>query len=201
MILLGRALSVRPTDIGQKWLETWSTQSTVVLVLIPFAGIAFLWFTGVVRDLLGEREDRFFASVFFGSGIILVVMMYVWAAAFGALVGTYSLAADLLVDNDIFVYATVFMNQIIGNYFLRMAAVYMLSIGSLWTRAKVVPRWLVIVTYVVGLGFLVFAGIRREARFAFPAWVFLVSIYILILNYRRTQVQETKDGLAVNSNP
>jgi hypothetical protein len=200
MILLGRALSVQPTDLGQKWLETWSTEATVVLVLIPFAGIAFLWFTGVIRDLLGEREDRFFSSVFFGSGIILVVMMYVWAAAFGALVGTYSLAADLLVDNDIFVYATVFMNQILGNYFLRMAAVYMLSIGSLWTRTKVVPRWLVIVTYVVGLGFLLFAGFWREARFIFPGWVFLVSMYILILNYRRTQVRGIEDGLAVNAN-
>jgi hypothetical protein len=201
MILLYRAVRVSPTDVGREWLETWSTEASVVLVLVPFAGIAFLWFTGVIRDLLGEREDRFFSTVFFGSGIILVVMIYVWAAAFGALFGTYRLAADLLVDNDIFFYGTVFMNQILSNYFLRMAAVYMLSIGSLWTRAKVVPRWLVIVTYVVGLGFLLFAGSWREARFVFPAWVFLVSVYILILNYRRTQVQGSEDGLAVNSNP
>ncbi len=82
------------------------------------------------------------------------------------------------------------MNQIIGNYFLRMAAVYMLSIGTLWTRTGVVPRWLVIVTYAVGLGFLLFAGILREARFIFPVWVLLVSIYILVLNYRLTQEQD-----------
>ena len=34
------------------------------LNLLPFAGIAFLWFIAVVRDRLGELEDRFFATVF-----------------------------------------------------------------------------------------------------------------------------------------
>jgi hypothetical protein len=196
MILLYNSATASLADIGSEWLETWSGAATVVLVLVPFAGIAFLWFTGVIRDLLGDREDRFFATIFFGSGIILVVMLFTWAAAFGAILGTYAVAADVLVDNDIFIYGIVFMNQIIGNYFLRMAAVYMLSIGSLWIRTDVMPRWLVIVTYVVALGFLLFAGILREARFIFPAWVFVVSVYILVLNYRRTQ--EGKDELSVD---
>jgi hypothetical protein len=182
MILLYNSATASLADIGSEWLETWSGAATVVLVLVPFAGIAFLWFTGVIRDLLGDREDRFFATIFFGSGIILVVMLFTWAAAFGAILGTYAVAADVLVDNDIFIYGIVFMNQIIGNYFLRMAAVC----------------WLVIVTYVVALGFLLFAGILREARFIFPAWVFLVSVYILILNYRRTHDQEGEDALSVD---
>jgi hypothetical protein len=198
MILLYNSVTASPADIGSEWLETWSGAATVVLVLVPFAGIAFLWFTGVIRDLLGDREDRFFATIFFGSGIILVVMMFTWAAAFGAIFGTYAVAADVLVDNDIYIYGSVLMNQIIGNYFLRMAAVYMLSIGSLWIRTDAVPRWLVIVTYVVAVGFLVAAERIREARFIFPAWVFLVSVYILILNYRRTQNQEGEDELSLD---
>jgi len=196
MILLYNSATANPADVGSEWLETWSGAATVVLFLVPFAGIAFLWFTGVIRDLLGDREDRFFATIFFGSGIILVVMLFTWAAAFGAILGTYAVAADVLVDTDILIYGIVFMNQIIGNYFLRMAAVYMLSIGSLWIRTDAVPRWLVIVTYVVALGFLLFASILREARFIFPAWVLVVSVYILILNYRRTQNQEGEDRLS-----
>ena len=152
MVLLYNSVTADPAAIGREWVETWSSAATVVLVLVPFAGIAFLWFTGVMRDLMGDLEDKFFATVFLGSGIILVVMLYIWAAAFGAVFGTYAAAAELLVDNDIFIYATVFMNQIIGNYFLRMAAVYMLSIGSLWTRTDVVPRWLTILTFVDGPG-------------------------------------------------
>jgi len=196
MILLYNSAMTSLADVNIDWLESWSGAASVVLFLVPFAGIAFLWFTGVIRDLVGNREDRFFSTVFFGSGIILVVMLFTWAAAFGAILGTYAVAADVLVDTDILIYGIVFMNQIIGNYFLRMAAVYMLSIGSLWIRTDAVPRWLVIVTYVVALGFLLFASILREARFIFPAWVLVVSVYILILNYRRTQNQEGEDRLS-----
>jgi hypothetical protein len=192
MILLWNRVTASPAEVGPEWVETWSAVANVTLVLVPFAGIAFLWFTGVMRDLVGDLEDQFFATVFLGRGIILVVMLFTWGAAFGAIFGTYAAAAEVLVDNDIFVYGTVFMNQIIGNYFLRMAAVYMLSIGSLWTKTDVVPRWLVIVTYLVGLGFLLFANTLRPARFIFPAWVLLVSIYILVLNYRLTQGQKGK---------
>jgi hypothetical protein len=183
-----------PTDLSTEWLEAWSRAASAVLILVPFAGIAFLWFTGVIRDLVGEREDKFFATVFLGSGIILVVMMFVWAAAVGAVQGTLAVAEELSIDIDVLVYGFLFMNQIIGNYFLRMAAVYMLSISTLWTRADVVPRWLTIATYAVGLGFLIFAGILRGARYLFPVWVLVVSVYILILNYRLTHGQENGDA-------
>ena len=93
MILLRSGATVDPAEIGPEWLQAGSAAASVVLVLVPFAGIAFLWFTGVMRDLLGDLEDKFFATVFLGSGIILVVMMFVWAAAYGAIFGTYQAAA------------------------------------------------------------------------------------------------------------
>ena len=153
MILLRTGAIVKPAEIGRDWLEVRSAEASVVLVLIPFAGIAFLWFTGVIRDLLGDSEDKFFATVFLGSGLIQVVMMFVWAAAYGAMFATYQAVAGALTDFDVFIYATAFTNEIFGNYFLRMSAVYMLSIGSLWTRTKVVPRWLSIVPFIVALAF------------------------------------------------
>jgi len=199
MILLRTGAIVDPAEIGSDWLDARSAEAPVILVLIPFAGIAFLWFTGVMRDLLGDLEDKFFATVFLGSGIILVVMMFVWAAAYGAMFGTYQAVAGSLTDFDVFIYATAFTNEIIGNYFLRMAAVYMLSIGSLWTRTKAVSRWLSIVTYIVALAFLFFAGGLRWTRFIFPTWVLLVSIYILILNYRHTREDEGNEELTLDA--
>jgi hypothetical protein len=86
-----------------------------------------------------------------------------------------------------------------GSYFLRMASVYMLSIGSLWTRTKVVPRWLTIVTYIVAVPFLVFAGSLRWARFLFPAWVLMVSIVILILNFRHNKEREDDEELTLEA--
>ena len=96
---------------------------------------------------------------------------------------------------EVFIYATAFASQILGNCFLRMASVYMLSIGSLWTRSKVVPRWLTILTYIVAVPFLLFAGSLRGARFLFPAWVLMVSIFILILNFRRKHERDGNEEL------
>jgi hypothetical protein len=117
--------------------------------------------------------------------------MFVWAATTGAVFGSFSLAGDILADKDIFIFGFLFMNEILGNYILRIAGVYMFSIGTIWTRSEVMPRWLAVTTYIVSLFFLIFAGSIREARFIFPGWVLLTSFYILITNKRLERRKET----------
>jgi hypothetical protein len=195
MLLFRNISAVAPAEISTDWLETSANSASLALALVPFAGIAFLWFTGVIRDWLGDREDKLFATVFWGSGLIFVALMFVWAAILGAIFGSYSAAANRVIDVDVYIFGAAFMNEIIGNYTLRMAGVYMLSIGSLWTRTGVMPRWLTIITTIVALGFLFFAGQIREARYLFPGWVFLISAYILVLNYRRTHHLKNKNEL------
>jgi hypothetical protein len=184
MALITGVTQVSVDDISAEWLGTRVDSASLALSLIPFAGIAFFWFTGVIRDHIGDREDRFFATVFLGSGIALVVLIFIYAATTGAVFGSFSLDADILTDEDIFVFGFMFMNEILGNYILRIAGVYMFSIGTIWTRTQVMPRWLTVTTYIVALIFLFFAGSIREARFIFPAWVLLTSVYILITNKR-----------------
>jgi hypothetical protein len=191
MLLLSNTTTESPADINREWLEGRANTVSIALGLVPFAGIAFFWFTGVIRDHIGEREDRFFATVFLGSGIAYVVLMFIFAATIGAIFATYTLADDLLVDGDIYIFGFMFMNEILGNYILRIAGVYMLSIGTIWTRATVMPRWLTIITYLLALVFVFFAGSIREARYVFPAWVFLTSVYILITNRRLEQWEES----------
>ena len=198
MVLIGSVDS--PTDFSSDWLETWFSTTSLAVGLVSFAGIAFLWFTGIIRDLVGDREDKLFSTVFLGSGIIFVVTMFVWAASFGAIFRIYGAAASaLLADNDVFIFGFAFMDEILGNYALRVAGIYMASIGSLWMRTRTAPRWLVIVTYIVALGFLFLASTIREAVFVFPAWVFVVSVYILVVNYRRTRDQEGEDERTLDS--
>ena len=55
------------------------TGVAIAVNLVPFAGIAFLWFIGVIRDRIGQHEDRFFATVLLGSGLIFVAMLFVSA--------------------------------------------------------------------------------------------------------------------------
>jgi uncharacterized membrane protein YbjE (DUF340 family) len=190
MILIASIARVRLEDITLELLESWSRKASLIILLVPFAGIAFLWFTGVIRDRLGEHEDRFFATLFYGSGIIQVVMLFIWGAIFGAVMIARTMTAAGLIDNAIYIFSFALMNEIIGNYALRMSGVYMTAIATLWTRTGVMPRWFSILTYILAMGFLVAAERFREARFIFPAWVFVVSVYVLIQNYRRTHEEE-----------
>ena len=70
-------LAVPPVDGDSgEWFDANRFRVNLALWLVPFAGISFLWFIGVVRDRLGDREDRFFASVMFGSGLLFLAMLF-----------------------------------------------------------------------------------------------------------------------------
>ncbi len=194
MLLLSSVNNASPRDVSGQLIESHAESIGWAIRLIPFAGIAFLWFTGVIRDHLGEREDRFFSTIFLGSGILFVAMLFVETAVIGALFASYALAADLLVDNDIFIFGAALVAQVLSNFTLRMAGVYMLSIATLWTRASVMPRWANFLTFILAISFLFFAGSIQEARFLFPAWVFVMSIYILIANRRLRPLKAPKAG-------
>ena len=82
ILLLRQAVPADPLEAGA-WLQTRADTVALALNLVPFAGIAFLWFIGVLRDRLGEREDRFFATVFLGSGLLFLAMLFFSAAVAG----------------------------------------------------------------------------------------------------------------------
>jgi hypothetical protein len=61
--LLRISVPADPQEPGS-WLRTNSSTIALALNLVPFVGIAFLWFIGVLRDRLGALD---FATVFLGS--------------------------------------------------------------------------------------------------------------------------------------
>jgi len=69
------------------------------LNLLPFAGIAFLWFIAVVRDRLGELEDRFFATVFLGSGLLFIAMVFSAAATAGGIITVLGSGSEGLINS------------------------------------------------------------------------------------------------------
>ena len=84
-VLVHLAVPAHPGD-AEEWLSNRSNRNSLVvaLYLLPFAGIAFLWFIGVARDRIGEHEDRFFATVFLGSGLLFIAMLFASAASASA---------------------------------------------------------------------------------------------------------------------
>ena len=128
-----------PADLSGA--ASWSKSSygplQLALVLMPFAVIAFLWFVAVIRDRLGEQEDQFFATVFFGSSLLFLAMVCVsMAIAGGILVVANSAADENLKPGRDYVWRAV-MLQISNVYALRMAAIFMISIATIWLRARV----------------------------------------------------------------
>ena len=81
-----------PEGLTEAGLVAWFEQTArpqitiATLYVAPFAGIAFLWFLGVVRDRIGSNEDRFLSTVFLGSGLLFVAMFWAAAAAAASLV-------------------------------------------------------------------------------------------------------------------
>src|SRR5262252_4429559 len=87
LTLVRLAIPAPSADAGH-WLTDPTRQNAVRMAvqLAPFAGIAFLWFIGVVRNRLGKLEDQFFATVFLGSGLLFVASLFASAAFSNALV-------------------------------------------------------------------------------------------------------------------
>lgn len=87
LILVRLAVPAYRGDVGA-WLNEPGRLPALRFAVesAPFAGIAFLWFMGVLRSRLGQLEDRFFATIFIGSGLLFVASLYASAAFSGALI-------------------------------------------------------------------------------------------------------------------
>jgi hypothetical protein len=195
LVLLRTSLPDHLTSSAD-WLDDASeTRLTIGLSLVPFAGIAFLWFMGVVRDRFKDTEDQLFSSVFIGSGLLFLAMVFVAAALAGGIVASASIVTDEQVRADVTNFGRGVMLQVSNVYALRMAGVMLISLGTMWLRTGVMPRWLAFVTYAVAIVLLFVTSLSLWATLIFPAWVFAVSILILIQNYRRrtlTQADEDR---------
>ena len=152
-----------PTEPGE-WLKTSSSLAGFALNLLPFAGIAFLWFVGALRDRLGGLEDRFFSTVFLGSSLLFLAMLFVSAAVIGALILTFAVAHGEVMNAATFHFARTFIYNLVNIYMIRMAAVFMISTSTVITYTSIAPRWVAYLGFVLAMlllfgQFLHFVGV------------------------------------------
>lgn len=182
-------LSAPPSPaVAGIWLTDSAHRAALAigLNLVPFAGIAFLWFIGVLRDRIGEREDRFFATVFLGSGLLFVAMLFAAAAISGGLIADVSSgppdASTLALGRNI---TTALLNV----YSMRMAAVFTLTTVTIGRRTEIVSRWLTAAGLACALVLLIGIGISPWAELVFPAWIMALSVDILAAGRRASSAQ------------
>ena len=180
------ALPHVPADSAD--LLTTSPQRELLLIglsLIPFAAVAFLWFVGVVRDRIGDREDRFFSTVFLGSGLLFVAVLLVGEAVTAGMVMNLmpSDAATAAVAPDWWA-ATRNISTELLEAALQMAGVFTTATATLLWRTRAAPRWLTLSGTVLSVLLLFALYLTQWIGLLFPAWIFALSLYILIVARR-----------------
>ena len=117
-----------------------------------------------MRDGLGNYEDRFFATVF-GSGLLFLAMVFS-ASAIGA--GRPPAVRDRRAGRaerrrGVSVRWVLSLTK---TYAVRMAAVFMISLATIWLKTELMPRWLVYVTYASAVGLHLAAACRCGSRWS-----------------------------------
>jgi hypothetical protein len=158
LVIVRLTIPANPQDAGS-WLSGGRKKVTLALNLMPFAGIAFLWFIGVLRDRIGASEDRFFATVFLGSGLLFLAMMFAAASVTGGSLMVYSTAPGRLMESGIYTFSRTVVYQLLNVYALKMAGVFMITTCTLSVRTGgIFPRWMAFLGYGLALLLLMSIG-------------------------------------------
>jgi hypothetical protein len=181
LFLIRVSVPTEPSEAGQ--VLTDPGQRSMVefaLGLVPFAGIAFLWFIGVVRDRIGAHEDRLFATVFLGSGVLFVGMLFVGAAVAGGMIEQASARMSEVQSSGVWSVGYSITFTLLNVYAMRMAGVFVLTTTSIGLRTGILPRWLAVAGVVAALILLFGVPLSGWLTLLLPIWVLILSAHILL---------------------
>ena len=178
---LGRGLDTE--TVMRNVTGSGSSRALVGLYMVPFAGIAFLWFIGVVRDRIGEHEDKFFATVFFGSGLLFVAMLFASAAVMGGLVAGSRFGTATPTNVETVGFARSVGYSFLFVYAAKVAGVFTLATSRIIGRAGW-PRWTYISGYASAAVLILSISFFEPIVVIFAVWVAAVSTHVLVTGGR-----------------
>ena len=176
VIILIRSSLPEGAQPGSQWIDTGGDKIKLASELMPFAGICFLWFIGVVRANLGRFEDKFFATVTLGSGLLFLAMMFTASAVGAGLAESQHYSGG----GGVGIFGQMLLLKLSKTYAIRMAAVFMMSLATIWLRTGLMPRWLVALSYTAALTLTIGGDTTMWLVLAFPVWVLIVSVLFLV---------------------
>lgn len=192
MVLVRMAIPGHPVTVA-----TWSADSSarnalkVALALLPYGAISFLWFVGVLRDHIGDKEDRFFATVLLGGGLLFVAVILVYGAVASAFLATVDSGSSPPSQQEPFwQYGRHLTVSLLVDYASRMAGVFTLTATTIGTRLGILPRWLSLLGYLVGLVLLVLVSSFAGSEIVFPCWVLVFGVFLITARPRPTGAAE-----------
>jgi len=167
-------------EIERFYADASATWPMIVwLQVLVFSTIAFLWFVGVIRSRLGDREPKLFGTVFFGASVLLAGLLFVGAALLAA-PSVLVVVGDRAPSPDVAALTRATAAILFSVFAPRIAMLVMLSTASLGRATNALPRWLIWLTYAVAVVELVNVTLATPTIYLMPAWIALVSVVVLV---------------------
>jgi hypothetical protein len=174
-------------QVADWYLDKDKTRVALVgLYLVPFAGIAFLWFAAVIRHNVLAARDRFFDAALMGSAILFIAMLFAAGASGGSLFAAVEFRDAPAPSPDAVGVTRALAYTFFYVYALRAAAVFIVVTSSLGLRSAGLPRWLAVSGIATAAVLLLSVSFVPLVALLFPAWVTAVSIVILRRSWRYT---------------
>jgi hypothetical protein len=153
----------------------------VGLYLLPFAVITFIWFEVALRMWISgthRRANVLLSNVQLVSGIVFVTLF----AAANATTGVTAAAAEYArapLDPQVAALLPTYGDTLLFVFAIRMAAMFMFTTTSIARSADVLPRWFVVLGYVLGLLLLLSATFSTWLALVFPVWLMVLSALLV----------------------
>jgi hypothetical protein len=151
----------------------------VALYLLPFGGIAFLWFVVSLRMWISVRAVRpinaLFSTVQFASGLLFLALLFASAAAISIGPVTYTGPDDLphtVVTREFPLFGT----SLFFIFATRMGAMFVFTTTRICASAAIIPKWFTYVGLVVGVVMLLTSSFNRWMIVVFPIWVLVLCL-------------------------
>ncbi len=185
-LLAAPSISASAAEIARHYSAPGTGVDALVLLQIATLGtLGFMWFIGVVRGRLGDQAPAVTSTVFIGAGVLVAGLMFAGIAALAAPAVLVEAGGKLPDPGEVSITRAIAIS-LLAIFAPRVATLVMLSTATLGRVTKALPRWLVILTYVVGAVEFLNVTISEPMVYLFPTWIALVSVVVLV---RRTSGQ------------
>jgi hypothetical protein len=116
---------------------------------------------------------------------VFLTLLFSSAAAVGAIIFAFAADAGDPASSASFHFARTLAYNIVNIYMIRMAAVFMISTSTVVIFTGIAPRWVAFAGFGLALLLLFVNSLLPWIFAGFPLWVFLISVCLLVDEYRR----------------
>jgi hypothetical protein len=154
----------------------------VGLYLMPFAGIAFIWFIVALRMWVqgtAHRVNLLLSNVQLVAGILYIGLLFAGAASTSVIAASIEFSGGTIDPVAAYQFPQ-YGDTLLMVFALRMAAMFVLTTSAMGRTSKVVPRWFAMSGYGVAAFLLLSASLQSWLALVFPVWLLALSGILLL---------------------